>query len=411
MRLECLVLLALCAGLGCVSSNNNGQCEGSTSVWPAARSETMSIFDPDGRRVVFFGGDDGPPINCNPAPHAVGELWVYHADCGTFELKTTAGEGPGARARGMAAYDSKRHRMLVFGGRFRAASTGPYQIFNDVWALDLNTFVWSELSTTGPPPEPRSNPAGGYDEVADRLLVFGGNTSTDGAFFQPVGDLWELDLENLSWAPILNGGAPPARLQHTATIDPTGRRMFIYGGTASFFGPFVGDLWALNLENDTWSLLHPGPDGGVPPFPDGRIGSTLAFDAASDRPILFGGHDFGAVGNNNDTWFFNLQNNRWEEVVPPEIANNDGSFCLFPPDFTIPNLSAPERRSAQLAAFDEEEGQWILFGGKTDCGIIDDLWRFDAASGVWTEERASTTGETCARTQGIPNCADMCTPL
>src|SRR5437762_1991464 len=74
---------------------------------------------------------------------------------------------PSARLSFGAAYDGHRNRMLVFGGN--------PTFLNDVWALSLGSDpAWSPIATSGTPPSPRYGTSAIYDEVNDRLIVFGG---------------------------------------------------------------------------------------------------------------------------------------------------------------------------------------------------------------------------------------------
>ncbi|MCH2162049.1 MAG: hypothetical protein MK085_09275, partial [Phycisphaerales bacterium] len=51
-----------------------------------------------------------------------------------------------------------------------------------------------------------------------------------------------------------------------------------------------------------------------------------------------------SVTNQNDTWRFDLDSGEWQEIIGPETVNTPANgFCDFPPDFTIPNLDAPDR--------------------------------------------------------------------
>lgn len=105
------------------------------------RAETFSAYDSKRNRVVFFGGDIGVPVQCNPAPKPIGEMWTYDVACKSFAQVAASG-GPGPRARGLAVYDPEGDRMIVFGGRYREASSGPYTVYSDVWALDLESLTW-----------------------------------------------------------------------------------------------------------------------------------------------------------------------------------------------------------------------------------------------------------------------------
>ena len=82
--------------------------------------------------------------------------------------------------------------------------------------------------------------------------------------------------------------------------------------------------------------------------------------------------------------------------------------CDFAKDFTLPNMMAPDRRSAHLAALDLKRGEWIVFGGKTDCGLIDDVWVFDLERYEWVSQLSATQGEACIRGDNPDLCVAMC---
>ena len=394
---------------GDTNVNNNGNL---VPIAPPIRSEMMGIFDPVRRRLVFFGGDDDLPVNCTPAAHVVGidELVVFDAvDPEFFRVDPGSSTTPPGRSRGMAVYDSDGDRMLIFGGRARATEHGPYTNFNDVWALNLTTLKWQQLQAfDSPVPIARNNPAGGYNELTGEMIVFGGNSSPSGLSYSPHNDVWAFDLGNQKWRSITSAGtAPTARLFHSAAVDAVNNRLFIYGGGGenAYFGPFYKDLWSFDLSTGTWALLHDGAGNA----PAGRIWSTLTYDREANQVLLFGGHDDGSLGNNNDTWVFDLNTGAWEMLVAPEpIINEANGFCDFPPDFTTPNLEAPERRSAHLAALDPTRKEWLVFGGKTDCGIVDDVWAWDIHRKTWLRMIPASAGETCIRGEQPQLCVGMC---
>lgn len=381
------------------------------TIAPSARAEVMGVYDPRRRQLFFFGGDDGAPIQCSPNPNPIGDLWAFDAVCGTFRQIETAG-GPGPRARGAAALDTTRDRMLVFGGRFReGARGGPYTLYNEVWALNLADETWELLETQGPAPDPRVNTAAVYHPGRDELIVYGGNTSNNGAFFEPVGDVWRLNMETLTWSLLGTSQVrPAARLFHAAALDVDNDLLYVYGGgdENAFFGPFFGDLWTLNVQTGVWTELYAGGAPG-PEAPAHRFWPAIALDKVGNRIILFAGHDDGAVGNQNDTWAWDIATNRWIQIIPPETVNQPANgFCDFPADFVVPNADAPDRRAAQVAAVDPVRGEWIVYGGKTDCGIIDDVWTFDFQREAWLNLRPSTTGESCLRGENPDQCLAMC---
>ena len=378
---------------------------------PPPRAELLGAFDEQRRQLVFFGGDDGLPENCQSAPHPVGldDLWKYDAATATFEEVIVEGTKPPARARGMAVYDAAGDQMVIFGGRFRRRDRGDYINFNDVWALDLANNTWREIETTGSGPSARSNPAGGLDRERGEFIVFGGNTSRSGLAFGPQNDTYALHLETGVWRVLRpEGDKPEARLFHAAAVDSAGQRLFIYGGgdANAWQGPFLGDLWVLHLADQRWERLHSGEGADVP---RGRIWATTAYDATNNRLLLFGGHDDGNLGNNNDTWAFELNGGGWVNLTAGESIDQPANgFCDFPPDFTEPDMDAPERRSAHLAAMDQSRGEWIVYAGETDCGIVDDVWVFDVNREGWLELFEPEVGESCIRGESPEACLALC---
>ncbi len=378
-----------------------------TGQHPMPRTEAFSVFDAKRQRVVIFGGDLGVPVQCNPAPKPTGELWLYDVACKSFSQASPSG-GPGPRTRGLAVHDPEGDRLIVFGGRYREASSGPYTVYNEAWALDLETLAWQQIATTGTAPSGRSSVAGVYSPATKELVLFGGNASTSGLSFTPLDDVWALNLATGAWREIVaTGPKPPARLFHSAALDPATGRLYVYagGGAGAFQGPFMTDLWSFDLATSTWAEESAGTAGA----PLGRIHSSLTFDSKQNRLVVFGGHDDGAVGNNNDTWSFDPASKKWTELVPAETVKTPApQFCLFPPDFTVPNLQAPDRRSAHAAVLDEASGRWLVYGGKTDCGNVDDVWSFDLTTNQWQTEVPSTVGEACVRGKNAGQCSTLC---
>lgn len=394
-----LLWLLACAGGEAKQDDTTGgavDCSARPLELPSPRGEVSGIWDPQGR-MIFFGGDEGVPEQCQSQTSFSGQTWEWRADCGNFA--EIAPEGPEARGRYAVAYDPAG-RALLHGGRTREGTSGLYTLFDDTWALDLQTDTWSRISEGGP--GARTNHVAAV--ANGQLLVYGGNDSTDGASFNPLGDTWAMDLESGAWEQLDTGRGPPARLFHAATVAPDGSALYVYGGgdEQAFFGPFFGDLWKLDLGSLEWIELHPGGRDA----PAARIWATLHYDEAGERLLLFGGHDDGSLGNRNDLWAYDLAGGDWEELITGDVQTGDANgFCDFPADFTDVALDVPERRNAHAAAM-TGDGQIHVFGGKTDCGIINDLWTLDVAANAWTERSKATFGESCVR--AFAECESLC---
>ena len=130
---------------------------------------------------------------------------------------------------------------------------------------------------------------------------------------------------------------------------------------------------------------------------------------SSDEYLLFGGHDDQTLGNRNDSWSFNPTTNTWTALTGEDTFNRPANgFCDFPPDFTIVDRTLPERRNAHSFSWSNSCDRGLMFGGKTDCGAINDIWSYSAEQG-WVNKELATEGEVCRRWRSNPdNCANMC---
>lgn len=378
------------------------ECTGRPADAPDTRGEMEGVLDAAKGRIVVYGGNTAAPVMCMPMYNLVSEVWVFHLDCNSWEALPSAPAspaGPGIRARHAVTLDTMRNRMIVFGGRERLAAGG-YNNFADVWAFDLATDTWTEIETNGTGPSPRSSSAITYDAASDRILVFGGNISTSGLTLTGVNDMFALDLATGTWTEITATGAPAARLYHSGAR--LGDEWLVFGGTPDFDGPYYNDVYAFDLASDTWRMVSGGGAGA----PVSRFGAGAFADAEGNRLIVVAGHDGTAMGNRNDMWAVDVTTGSWTELHPGDTLNGGSTgFCEFPADFTTPEEGSPERRYSFLATQDASRG--YVFGGKTDCGNVNDVWAVDFATDAWVPLRAATGGVACNRS-GATTCSMLC---
>ncbi|MCB9596554.1 MAG: hypothetical protein H6719_27770 [Sandaracinaceae bacterium] len=364
-------------------------CSGRPSNAPVTRSETGMVYDAARDRLVIYGGNTAASERCAvPPSEVVDELWAFHFDCGNWEQLNATG-GPGLLVRHATVLDTMRNRMLLFGGR---SSSSAYS--NAVWAFDLATDTWSEVATTGTAPAPVAEAIATYDAPRDRLVVFGGDP---GGFVGSDG-MYSLDLATNTWSEITAAGAPSARLYHSST--QVGDELFVFGGATGFNPPYFNDVHGFDLATDTWRTVATTND------PQPRFGAELVADPANGRLLMAFGHDDAELGNRNDVYALDIATGAWSQLHTGDTFNNPPTgMCEFPADFTIVEDGTPERRySIGLA---QTGSVAYVFGGKADCGYLNDVWSLDIGSGAWTRVRASTGGEGCLRT-GRTDCTTLC---
>ncbi|NCG22249.1 MAG: hypothetical protein GWP91_24800 [Rhodobacterales bacterium] len=410
MKSLTLFSLALLVACGNDKSSDSGEatpfsapisCDDVGIDIPSGLGEASGAWDPAGR-LVFFGGNDAVPIECAFGNTSfVGETWAYKPACEGFVRIETA-ESPQDRGRHVAVYDDVNHAMLIHGGRSRVEASGPYTLYGDTWSFDLSTDTWTKVTGAADGPSKRGNHGGAF--ARGKMYINGGNESTDGANFLLKNDTWAFDPTNNTWEKLSTTNKPANRLYHPMTSD--GDHLYIYGGgdeNALFGSGFMNDLWSLNLDTLAWTELSDGTEASAPV---GRIWGSLTHDAANNRLVMFGGHDETPLGNNNELWQFNLENNKWKLLEAGDrLDNPENGFCDFPADYTTIVDGSPERREAGVSA-QTGDGKLIIFGGKTDCGNINDVWSLDLSTDVWEEHSRATQGEACLR--AYQECSSMC---
>lgn len=275
---------------------------------------------------------------------ASGEAWL--------EIDTPSRLPPKAGAS--AIYDSHHQRMIVFGG---IASDGKPQ--SDVWSLDLTPLSedWGPLATTGGRPSPRTQHTAVYDEVNQRMVVFGGRDSRDTL----RNDVWALELtgEVPEWVLLSGGGSLSPREEHTAIYDRANQRMIVFGGLDAG-GSVNNDVWAFDLTrgNEGWSRLT-----GLGAGPPQRRSHTAIYDAFNQRMIVFA----GVLSDDSparDVWALDLR--RGEEHWTKIETTGD-----FPPNCI-----------EMVAIYDPLNQRMIVYGGRDSGGsVIGQTWFLDLETG------------------------------
>jgi len=383
-------------------------CEPNLAGGPTPRGDLAGGFV--GGRLAIVYGDDGVPVQCQPAPHATQDIWWFDP-CKGWEAMT--GDAPPPRSRAASATDAKGHWLYVYGGRYRAASSGAYTVRGDLWRLDGKTGAWLELNDGAGGPAARSNAVLAVRPGDGTLLLHGGNTSSDGASFGPLGDVWTYQAAAGAWSKQpTTGTAPTARLFHAGAVTADDKYFVIYsgGGANAFQGPFMQDVWRLDLQTWDWKKI-----GGQGDVPMARIKAGLLAIPGHARLLMFGGHDDGPVGNRNDLWWLDPESGEFVAARIGDLgADNDpdmpfkqpNAFCDFPSDFTQIDKAAPERREAFLWDYDPATKKIWLFGGKSDCGDLRDVWTLDPATLAWEAVDDTPKGWSCERY--LSPCSTLC---
>ena len=191
-----------------------------------------------------------------------------------------------------------------------------------------------------------------YDSESERVILLGGGspfgTGTD------LNDLWAYDVEDDRWRELRPPVMPPAagsvlRVGPMA-YDSESERVVLYQN---------GETWTYSSEKNRWRNMNPLLS---PPGAPGRIFIRTAYDAESDRIILFGGR----TAPNTfwlDTWAYDYDRNTWTEMHPP--------------------VSPPGRMNPGMV-YDSAHDRIIMFGGAFGNQRRGDTWAYDYDGDTWT---------------------------
>jgi N-acetylneuraminic acid mutarotase len=273
-------------------------------------------------------------------------------------------------------------------------------------------------------PQPTAYALLTYDEVTERVIMLGGQTSTG----DEPDEVWAFDPNAESWEQI--GNLEPA-CWDSIVYDAGAEKIILFCGARynpdrpipGFPFDVISETWAYDVINNEWENLNPGP---IKP-PAGLVGTRMAYDSESGVIILHGGVNIYSFRLSRDTWAYDSASNTWTNMRPtgaPAGRNYHGLTYDAAADrvLSIAGIVSPNAAtwlvSNDVFAYDYNENVWtqldsgnapvrdyvsahyvpstgrvILFGGATyadsDPGLADpipndDTWEFDYFSNTWT---------------------------
>jgi N-acetylneuraminic acid mutarotase len=275
-----------------------------TSTWtelhpvgdkPSPRTFAASTGDEERGQMLVFGGSVYDPTF--QTFEVYDDLWAYSPSCGSW---SQLGSGAGPSARSGATMWVEDDVVYVFGG-----VTQFFEFKSDLWAYDFATDSWTELIADGLATSPpgRHVAASGARTPHGELTLYGGEALDFSTFeFLILPDVWQLDLDTLVWTEVTPAPAEdlPQHRNYSAT-EIIGQQLFAQGGDipggsdgcgAPFAQNVTDELWSFHLVQHRWTQLHPTGD----PLP--RLKRSRAA-VVGDVMYVFSGWDFqcdGGVG-------------------------------------------------------------------------------------------------------------------
>lgn len=217
-------------------------------------------------------------------------------------------------------------------------------------------------------PAPRRYHALAYDDESGTIIMVGGQSAFGGDISMMGKDnTWAYDSVNNLWSWMNPVPEPIKLLGSQLAYDAESDRVILYGGSEGLglMAVGVGDTWGYDFSTNSWEQLSDGPLR--------RFGARLAYDSESDMIILFGGSDWGFVSvsqgdpsiSYNETWVYDTNTDTWTNMEPDP---------------------SPSGRWYQPMAYDSKADRVILWGGTDYAGDPADeglVWAYDYNTNTW----------------------------
>ncbi|HEX5053064.1 MAG TPA: hypothetical protein VFZ65_14920 [Planctomycetota bacterium] len=305
--------------------------------------------------LVMYGGlQAGPTLTLN-------DTWLW--DGGTWTQLTTTTTPPPRWGHHMV-YDSRRGRIVAFGGRSPTTTT----VANDTWEFD--GVDWQQVFPLASP-SARAFYGMAYDERRGKTIVFGTQSGTGAAGQQT----WEYD--GTTWTQAITATVPPG-VESPAMAYDKGR------GVTVMFGGFNGTPPGTDYRT-TWE--YDGVDWTLKATTNSPLTgyrASMCYDDLRGRLVLYGGYA-----------------NAQAQQLVWEYDGNDWTQVL---------TGGPGRVTEGYMAWLPTTLETLYFGGSgpTIAGVgNNETWLY---SGAYTAI-AAPYGHGCPTSAGIPALAATTTPV
>src|SRR5256885_2359071 len=163
------------------------------------------------------------------------------------------------------------------------------------------------------------------------------------------------DFQNNTWSNPTPDPRPALRSRHGMAYDAESDRTILFGGLGA---TYLGDTWAYDTQANQWTQQDPSPAPGA------RRSMGMAYDSREDRVLLFGGVDLFTQNYFNDTWSYDFNANTWTNLSPP---------------------AGPSARFGHGFVYDAASDRSILYGGALATGgFSNETWAYDFTNNSWS---------------------------
>lgn len=369
-------------------------------------------FDPSSKQWTWIAGQK---ISNSPGQYGILGLPIF--------------QYPGARENAVSWTDSDGNFWMFGGSGFAANSAIGF--LNDLWKYSTTQNIWTwvggsnRLNQEGQYGE-RGEPSGdnspggrfmstGWTDNSGNFWLFGGFGYANDKLGE-LNDMWRFSPGNGDWVwftgsksdngdehygkkgEFANKNTPGGRQGATGWKDKDGK-LWLFGGERSN-NRYHCDMWTYDPSQNQWAWMsgtnetNERPvyeDIGIPTG-DGHPGSRALASGWTDQLgdlWLFGGRGYGGdagVNSLNNIWKYSVVNNNWTRIKGEARQHAVAVYGTK----GIPDSDNKPGGTDNASAWTAEDGAFWFFGGKTDDGLLNQVWTFTPCeSGTITPELAA----------------------
>jgi N-acetylneuraminic acid mutarotase len=313
---------------------------------PSPRTQARMAWDIPNDVGVLFGGL-GPNDPATGVQHDSAETWLWN---GSRWLQRFPATTPPARAIHSMTYDTKRNRVVMFGGRVAQTDAKAVPTYlNDTWVYADDN--WTAIDSTEKPPV-RQNGAIAYDSTRDRVVMYGGTVlAADGASFIALDDTWEFDGQQ--WHLVTDASVGPNVAKPIVEYDAANNQTLMLGLNADGTAPV---MFRFDPVAHTWAAVTPVK------MPTCVNDGHMVYREHTGRVAFFGGICSVDTPAAEEVWEWDNAGNTWTQVT----------------------INAFSRLAGQAVAYDPLRHEVIAYGGTSAFATVlgsqtnllrDTVWR------------------------------------
>jgi len=194
-------------------------------------------------RIFVFGGYDGisttfglsvfNPVTC---------VWT------NVQSSQLRGEIPQPRTNHAAA--AIGNKMYIFGGN-NNDQNGRYQVLNDFYSFDTDTFTWTNLTSPHQVSYPLHRSGHSLTSISEKLFLFGGGVWNENeGWVEKYSDIHVFDPSDSTWRKVeCTGNIETSTFAISFSV---GRFLFIFGGGSKPKYCVINDLYVLDTTSLSW---------------------------------------------------------------------------------------------------------------------------------------------------------------